>query len=512
MVSFTQQTVGSGAAGETFWGPSAGGLFFCRNGLPGHALHHFQPPAPPVSGPTWAGPFLAAAGYFKMSGSFDSIVPVHACSMNLTKVAVVGLGTVGSGVVRLLTEQADRIGRRAGTSLRLERVVVRDPLKPRLYGVPASLLTTDLARITADPEIKIVAQLIGGIEPARQIMLELLDNGKHVVTANKALLAEHGPELFARARGAGCSIAFEASVAGGIPIVTNLSQCLAANEIHSLHGILNGTSNFILSEMDSRGAEYADALREAQGRGYAESDPAMDVDGTDAAQKLAILAHLAFGVRVGWSDIARVGIECVAADDIRYAHELGYRIKLLAVARKVAARLEVHVGPTLVRVDSPLAQVGGAFNAIHVVGDAVGPVFFQGLGAGQMPTASAVVADMIDTATGRLPITFQRLGLWSDRERAVEVADMAEVRGRFYVRHHAADRAGVMAAIAGILGRHGISIASVIQHEEDGTSRADVPLAIITHETSERSVNDACSEIARLPSVHSSGVRMKIWE
>src|SRR4051812_46268591 len=301
--------------------------------------------------------------------------------MQATKVAIVGLGTVGSGVARLLTEHGERITRHAGRPLELAQVVVRDLKKRRDCDLPPGLVSTDLDRITGDPEIKVVAHLLGGLEPARTIMLRLLESGKDVVTANKALLAEHGPELFDRARELGRSIAFEASVAGGVPIIANISQCLSANQIQSLSAILNGTSNFILTRMEEQNLSYADAVAEAQARGYAEADPTMDVDGSDAAQKLAILAHLAFGARVHWRDIPRQGIEPLEMDDLRYAQELGYRIKLLAIARLSPEGLELHVSPTLVKSGTPLAEVRGAYNAVSVVGDAVGRVFFHGLGA-----------------------------------------------------------------------------------------------------------------------------------
>ena len=310
--------------------------------------------------------------------------------MEKTGVAIIGLGTVGSGVAKLLLDYGDRTARHAGRTLWLEKVVVRNPNKPRACTLPAGVLTTNLAEVTDNPHIKVVAQLIGGLEPARTIMLRLLESGKDVVTANKALLAEHGAELFDRARELGRSIAFEASVAGGIPIIANISQCFSANQIESLHGILNGTSNFILTKMEKAGTDFGAAVAEAQRLGYAEADPTMDVDGTDAAQKLAILAHLGFGARVHWAEIPRKGIDTLDAADVGYAKELGYRIKLLAVARLVNGDgLELHVSPTLVRTGTPLAEVRGAYNAISVVGDAVGRVFFHGLGAGQMPTASA---------------------------------------------------------------------------------------------------------------------------
>ncbi len=430
--------------------------------------------------------------------------------MEKTKVAIVGVGTVGAGVARLLLDHGDRTARHAGRTLWLERAVVRDLGKKRDCDLPDGVLTDDLSQVTGDPEIKVVAQLIGGLEPARSIMLELLESGKDVVTANKALLAEHGPELFDRARELGRSIAFEASVAGGVPIVANIGQCLSANKIESLHSILNGTSNFILSEMDAGGADYAAALARAQELGLAEADPAMDVDGTDVAQKLAILSHLAFGARVPWQEIPRQGIDTLDVADVEYARELGYRIKLLAVAQLVAGRLELHVSPTLVKMGTPLAEVRGANNAIRVVGDAVGRVFYHGMGAGQMPTASAVVADMIDTAVGRTAITFRTLELWSHHQARVAPSDFSASVGRFYLRLCVEDHPGVMAKVAGGLGQHNISIASVIQHEAGQRHGDIVPLVIMTHETTEGQAQGACDDIDRLSCIRGQSVRMRV--
>mgnify|MGYP002623786350 CR=1 FL=1 len=433
--------------------------------------------------------------------------------MQKTKVAIVGLGTVGSGVARLLLDHGDRTARHAGRVLWLEKAVVRDAAKARGCDLPTGVLTTDLADVTGDPEIQVVAQLIGGLEPARTIMLQLLESGKDIVTANKALLAEHGAELFDRARVLGRSIAFEASVAGGVPIIANISQCLSANQISSLRGILNGTSNFIVSQMEERGAAYDAAVKEAQAKGFAEADPTMDVDGTDAAQKLAILAHLAFGARVHWNDIPRVGIDKLQVEDIRFALEMGYRIKLLAVAQLLGDGLELHVSPTLVQVGTPLAEVRGANNAISAVGDAVGRVFFHGLGAGQMPTASAVVADMIDTAVGRTAITFKTLQLWSEQEARVAMCDYANVPGRFYLRFMVEDHPGVLAKIAGALGEHQISIASVLQHEAPEDSDASVvPLIIMTHSASEGSVQQAMQAIDQFSDVKPGSVRMRVLD
>ena len=427
--------------------------------------------------------------------------------MEKTKVGIIGMGTVGSGVARLLLDHGDRTGRHAGRILWLQKAAVRDLNKDRDCDLPAGVLTDQIDEVVNDPEISVVCELIGGVDTARELVLQLLEAGKNVVTANKALLAEHGPELFDKARELGRSIAFEASVAGGIPIIANLSQCLSANQVTSLHGILNGTSNFILDKMHTDGTPYADVVAEAQRLGYAEADPAMDVDGTDAAQKLAILAQLAFGARIDWRDIPRSGIDQVDLLDVQYAQEMGYRIKLLAVADMRDGRLDCEVNPALVKAGSPLGEVGGPFNAVLVKGDAVGPLFFHGQGAGQMPTASAVVADLIDTAVGRTAITFRTLGLWSEEFRGVDQADYAESTGRRYVRAMVEDHPGVLADVTKAFGEEDISIASVLQKEPlEGDSV--LPLVIMTHAATEAATDRACTKIAALPACKSEPVKM----
>lgn len=432
--------------------------------------------------------------------------------MDKTRVAVVGLGTVGTGVAKLLLDHGDRTARHAGRTLWLERAVVRDMQKARDPSIPPSVLTDDLDTVINDPNITVVAQLVGGLEPARSIMMRLMESGKDIVTANKALLAEHGPELFDTARRLGRSIAFEASVAGGIPIITNISQCLSANQITSLEGILNGTSNFIVSQMERDGLSLDQAVGKARELGYAEADPTMDIDGSDAAQKLAILSHLAFGARVHWRDIPRLGVDALDPVDLYFAKQLGYRIKLLAVARLSEAGLELHVSPTLVKIGTPLAEVQDAYNALRVVGDAVGPVFYHGLGAGQMPTASAVVADLIDTAVGRTRLTFQTLELFSNAEPPrVEQRSFAQLPGRYYLRMHVEDHPGVLAEVTGALGRNKVSIASVIQHppaEQGDPTR--IPLVVMTHEAPEGAAARAAQEIDSLTSVIGPVLRLRI--
>lgn len=434
-------------------------------------------------------------------------------NMEKTKVAIVGMGTVGAGVAQLLLDHGDRTARHAGRTLWLEKAVVRDLKKDRGVELPAGILTNRVEDVLEDPEIKVVAHLIGGLEPARTITLQLLAAGKDVVTANKALLAEHGGELFDAARQLGRSIAFEASVAGGIPIISNISQCFSANQILSIRGILNGTSNYIVTEMDELGANYQSALKQAQALGYAEADPSMDVDGSDAAQKLAILAHLAFGARVHWRDIPRVGIDTLSNDDLKFASQLGYRIKLLASARLSEGGLELNVSPTLIRKGRPLAEVRGAYNALTVVGDAVGDIFFHGQGAGQMPTASAVVADMIDTAVGRTAITFRTLELWSQREAKVEQRLHDELSSRYYLRLQVVDEPGVLSQITGALGRYAISISSLIQLEPLETAHNRlVTLVIMTHEASEGAARQAVAEIESLSTVRGQCVRLRVVE
>jgi homoserine dehydrogenase len=422
-------------------------------------------------------------------------------------IALIGCGTVGSGVARLLLEHPGRLAARAGRPLALRRIVVRDPDKPRVLSLPCGLVTTDLRAALQDASIQVAVELVGGVDWARRAVLNLLDAGKDVVTANKALLALHGPEIFDAARRHGRAIAFEASVAGGIPIIAALSQSLAANQIVSLQGILNGTCNFILTAMSEQGQSYAEALAEAQTRGYAEADPKLDVDGTDTAQKLAILAQIAFGVVPPASGIDHRGIADLQTLDIRYARELGYTIKLLAEAWLSDRHLALHVSPVLLRQQTPLAQVRGPYNAVHVVGDAVGDTLYYGQGAGQMPTASAVVADLIDMAVGRAQRTFQTLRLWSGGETELTLQPSAAVRSRFYLRLAVKDQPGVLAEIARELAQHQISISSVIQHEAlEEHEGGIVPLVIMTHTALTGAFRDAVAEIDRLDCVAAPSV------
>jgi homoserine dehydrogenase len=427
--------------------------------------------------------------------------------MEALGIGLIGCGNVGSGVAKLLLEQSERMAARAGRRLELRRIVVRDLSRPRPIALPAGILTTDLRDVLNDPQVQIVVEVVGGTDYAKRAVLEALAAGKHVVTANKALLAIHGAEVFDAGRRHSRALAFEASVGGGIPIIAALCQSLTANQILSMQGILNGTCNFILTSMSEQGQPYKDALAEAQRRGYAEADPSSDVDGVDAAHKLAILAQIAFGVAVPVDAIPRRGIANIQQADIRFAHELGYTIKLLAEAWNHEHQLALHVSPVLLRHLSPLAQVRDAYNAVHVVGDAVGDTLYYGRGAGQMPTASAVVADIIDLAVGRAQRTFQTLRLWSGNGRPTSIQAPGTVRSRFYLRLMIQDRPGVLAEVASLLAQRHISISSVIQHEAlDEQEGSSVPLVMMTHSTVTVDFGATVAEIDRLGCVAAPSV------
>ncbi len=427
--------------------------------------------------------------------------------------AIVGLGNVGTGVARILTEQPERIVRRAGRPVSIRKAVVRDLSKPREVKLPGGVLTDDLNSVIQDPGIDVAVELMGGLHPAREVVLALLEAGKDVVTANKALLHEHGEEIFAAARRYGRTVAFEAAVAGGIPIIAAVGQSMSANQIVGLQAILNGTSNYILSEMLLQGKSYADALSQAQALGYAEADPALDVNGTDAAQKLGILVQLAFGTKVPTTEFHVSGIDDLDQTDIQYATDLGYTIKLLATARLVNGLLQMSVRPTLVRKDRPLAQTHGPFNAVLLDGDIVGSVWYSGRGAGQLPTASAVTADIIDLAIGRAQLTFRQLDLWGDSP-AFAVLPPAEALNRFYLHLTVADKPHVIADVTHILGRHGISLASVNQPEapevDASVETQTVPLIIMTHRTTGGQLAAAESELNQLATVQHSRVVLAV--
>jgi homoserine dehydrogenase len=423
--------------------------------------------------------------------------------MDSLGVGIIGLGTVGTGVARILLTEEERLSRRCGKRLVLKRAAVRNLKRDRDPVLAKTPVTDDSLAVVRDPSVDVVLELVGGLDPARQLVLEALKNGKHVVTANKALLCEHGKELFEAARKANRAIAFEAAVAGGVPIIHVLGQSMAGNQIKSMEAIINGTSNFILTEMFRQGASYADAVRRAQEMGYAEADPSMDVKGTDAAQKLTLLTLLAFGVRTRPEDFIVQGIDTLEQVDLRYADELGYAVKLVATARLVEGKLEMHTQPTLVRWDDPLAKVEGANNIIALTGDVVGETWFSGMGAGQMATASAVISDLIDIAVGRAQLTLPHLDL-GDREQRFTLREPERAFRKYYLRFNVEDRPHVMADITDVLGRNEISLSSVIQHEapeiEAGAAGGTptVPLVIMTHRTTEGQVRRASAELDKL--------------
>lgn len=427
-------------------------------------------------------------------------------------IALIGFGTVGSGVARILDNQAQNIAVRAGRPVRLKRVVVRDVGRSQEH-LPADVaVSTNLEDVLSDAEIQLAVQLIGGTDPALDFMTRLLKAGKDVVTANKALLYLHGETLFRQADEQQRTIGFEAAVAGGIPIVSAVTQALAGNQILSLEAILNGTSNFILTHMLDDDKTYDDVLKEAQSLGYAEADPAMDVDGTDAAQKLSILTQLAFSTRVPLDSFVKQGIDGLELLDLQVAADLGYKIKLLATSRLKDEQLEMSVQPTLIRADREIAKTDGADNIVAVKGDAVGMIRFSGAGAGQLPTASAVMADIIDYAIGRTAVTFQSiLRTLAQPDRTVQPP--GQLSRRYYLRFTVDDKPHVLADVADALGRNAISISSVHQEETSDDSAAgngSARLVIMTHRTTEGNLRAADKEIGQLSSIQGTSIRLPV--
>jgi homoserine dehydrogenase len=433
---------------------------------------------------------------------------------NRITVGLIGFGTVGSGVVRILTANAGTIRRRLGLPLELVKVADLNVTADRGVSLPPGVLTSDVRQILDDPAIDILIELIGGYDPAKRFLLEAMANGKHVVTANKALLAVHGEELFQAAARAHIDIGFEASVCGGVPVLRSLTEGLAANRLMSLYGIVNGTSNFILTRMTDVGRPFDEVLAEAQKAGYAEADPTFDVAGTDAAHKLAILMNLAFGTPVNFKEVYVEGITKITPMDIAYATEFGYTIKLLAIAKVhegAPAEVEARVHPTMIANDSPLARVGGVYNAIQVTGDAVGDIMLYGRGAGSMPTASAVVSDVIDIArnilkgsAGRVPpCAFQ-----PDQRRPLRIRPIEDITSLYYLRFMVLDRPGVLSQLSGVLGKYDISISSVMQRgRKDGQT---VPVVMTTHSAVERNIRASLREIDALPSVSAATTVVRI--
>lgn len=413
--------------------------------------------------------------------------------MSKVDIALLGLGVVGQGVVKILQNNEKQWDKKCKADINIKKVLVRNTAKEREVELPEGVVTTSWEEIVSDPEIQIIVEVMGGIEPARSYLLDAFKHGKNVVTANKDLLAEHGQELFTASRAAGVDLSFEASVGGGIPIITPLKQSLAANNIKLVLGIVNGTTNYILTRMSREGMSFEQALRQAQALGYAEADPTSDVEGLDAARKTAILASLAFHTRVRFQDVYVEGITRITPDDLHHARELGYVIKLLGIARDDNHAIEVRVHPALVSATHPLANVNDSFNAVYVDGDAVGETMFFGRGAGQMPTASSVAGDIIDVinniqhnCTGRMSCT-----CYENKE----IKPIGEISSQYYLRMHVLDRPGVLASIAGVFGNHGVSLASVIQKNE---GEGEAELVVITHRVMEKDIQDALKIIREL--------------
>ncbi len=431
--------------------------------------------------------------------------------MKPVQLGLMGCGTVGTGVARLLIENQQLLQQRVGVPLVLKYIADLDMETDRGLTFPPGVFIQDAWQIVNDPEIDIVIETIGGETLAKDLMIAAIKNGKHVVTANKALLASHGNEVFQTASDQGVDVFYEGSVCGCMPIIKSLREALAANEINAMCGILNGTCNYILSQMTEQQIPFESALATAQENGYAEADPTLDIGGFDAAHKLAILTALAYGMRISYDAIFVEGISAITPLDIQYAAEFGYRIKLLAISKHRGDRVEARVHPTMIPIDNILANVSGSLNAISVSGDAVGDLFLSGYGAGMMPTASAVVGDVVDlarnigfNATGRVPL----LAFQWDQIQTIPVMPFTEIEPQYYFRFPVLDRAGVLGTIAGILGHHGISLKSVQQkgRKTNGT----VPIVMLTHMAKEANVQKAMKEISALDMVGAPPVLIRI--
>lgn len=434
--------------------------------------------------------------------------------MSAVKVGLLGLGTVGAGVVNLLARNHDEIARRAGREIQILHAAARHPDRPRDCSTEHIRLTADPFEVVDNPELEVIVELIGGEEPARELLLRAIDNGKHVVTANKALIAKHGNEIFEHARAKGVTVAFEAAVAGGIPIIKAIREGLAGNRIQSLAGIINGTSNFILTEMFYQQREFADVLAEAQRLGYAEADPTFDIEGVDAAHKLTILASIAFGIPLQFNKVYVEGISQITTDDVAYAQELGYRIKLLGIAhhRGAGAGISLRVHPALVPERRVLANVDGVMNAVMVTGDPVGATLYYGPGAGAGPTASAVVADLVDVARENNMDPEHRVPYLAFQSHALSdepVVGVENVETRYYLRMDAQDAPGVLADVARILGDASISIEAILQ-KQPAPGVDHVPVIILTHRVLEGRMNDAIERIEALETIHGRVTRIRV--
>ncbi len=433
--------------------------------------------------------------------------------MQPVKVGLLGLGTVGGGTVSVLTGNADEISRRAGRGIVISHAAAKEYNADSIKGLDQiHSITDDAFAVVNDPDVEIVIELIGGYSPALELVMQAIENDKHVVTANKALIAKHGNEIFQAAQKQGVTVAFEAAVAGGIPIIKAMREGLAANQVLWAAGIINGTGNFILTEMRDKGRAFADVLKEAQALGYAEADPTFDVEGIDAAHKLTIMGSIAFGVPLQFDKTYTEGISKIQPQDVVYAEQLGYRIKHLGITRKTDKGIEQRVHPTLIPERRLIANVDGVMNAVVVMGDAVGPTLYYGAGAGALPTASAVVADVIDVVRAlttdpenRVPhLAFQPNAL-SD----LPILAMEDVETAYYLRMQVIDKPGVLAAVTGIFGESGISIEAILQ-KEPMEGEDDVPVIFLTQRVLERNMNEALQKIEALPNIHGEVMRIRV--
>ena len=433
--------------------------------------------------------------------------------MKPVKVGLLGLGTVGGGTVSVLSRNAEEIARRAGRGIQISHAAAKEYNADAITGLDKiEKISDDAFAVVNDPEVEIVVELIGGYSPAKELVLEAINNGKHVVTANKALIAMHGNEIFAAAQKKGVTVAFEAAVAGGIPIIKAMREGLAANQIQWAAGIINGTGNFILSEMREKGRDFDDVLKEAQALGYAEADPTFDVEGIDAAHKLTIIGSIAFGIPLQFEKTYTEGIGKIEQQDVVYASELGYRIKHLGITRKTDDGIEMRVHPTLIPHRRLIANVDGVMNAVLVKGDAVGPTLYYGAGAGSEPTASAVVADVVDIVRAltsdpenRVPHLAFQPGELSD----MPILPMEEVETAYYLRMQAIDRPGVLAEVTAILGDSGISIEAILQKEPEAGA-THVPIIFLTQRVQEKNMNEAIAKIKDLDVVDGDITRIRM--
>ncbi|MBN1057822.1 homoserine dehydrogenase [Clostridium botulinum] len=420
--------------------------------------------------------------------------------MKKVRIALLGLGNVGRGVCMILNSNKEEIMKRSGYEVEIAKILVRDVSKARGVEVSEELITTDFNEILNDDSIKIVLEIMGGIDPAKEYMIKCMNAGKHIVTANKMLIATHGDELFENADSNGVMFKYEASVAGGIPIINGIDESLTANKIKELYGIINGTTNYILTKMECDGFGFDEALKEAQEKGYAEADPTSDIDGYDAQYKLAILSSLAFGTKVDVDNVYREGITNIKPIDMEYAKEFKMVIKLLAIVKEVNGKLELRVHPTMIPKKHPLANVYDSFNAVFVKGNAVGDLMFYGRGAGDLPTGSAVVSDVISILRSNVDLenynSVVKNNLW-DRE----ISDIKDVESKFYIRATVLDESGVLGEITAILGKHNVSLRSVIQKGEEN-GKGQVTIVLVTHKTTQAQIYSSCNEISNLSSVN----------